>query len=150
MEKGRQGSLRRPLDLPSPEWEPSPESYLGRFQGREGRDQNAFGTHCTLYPAHRLSHALEGQGAQEGQASSWGGVGSCPSLPPTLPSLSPGNRRPGLQSAPQPRPSLCLGLRTASLQRGCPPYSQHASPNSDKQPNRTALFWRHCDSGAQR
>lgn len=68
--------LTSPSDLRFPDWEPSPESCLGRFCGRAGRDQDVWRnpppTH-TPYPAHRLSHALQGQGAQEGQASSWEG-----------------------------------------------------------------------------
>lgn len=83
-----------------------------------------------------------GPGLKLGGVMGWG----CPNLLPTLPSLSLGNRRPGCQSAPQPRPSLCLGLRTAPLLQGAP---EHAFPNSYKQHNRTALFWGHFCLGAQ-
>lgn len=74
--------LRSPSDLRFSDWEPSPESCLGRFHSGAGRDQDAPRTPCTPYPAHRLSHALQGQGAQEGRASSWEGNGVGLSKPP--------------------------------------------------------------------
>lgn len=66
------------------------ESFLGRFQVEKAENQNA------LENLVHILHALQGQGAQKGQASrwGWGGVGwGCPSLLPTQPSLSRGHRR---------------------------------------------------------
>lgn len=64
--------LRRPSDLRFPDGKSSSESCVGRFH-RRGQRPGCVENPLHTLPAHRLSHTLQGQGAQEGQASGWEG-----------------------------------------------------------------------------
>ena len=122
MERSRQGGLGDPQILvrflngsqaQSPVWaDPKAERAETRTHGEPpAQPTQHTGSHmpCRFKGPRRAR-------PQAGRGVGWG----CPDLLPTLPWLSLGNGSPGRQSAPQPRPFLCLGLRTAPLQQEAP------------------------------
>lgn len=112
------------------------ESSLGRFQAEKAENQNALENSCTSYKPCRV------KGPRRARPQGGGGNGVGFSKPPANTAISvTGKRRREHQSASLPRPSLCLGRRTAPLQRAPPP--PHASPNSNNPTGQLCLgtFW---------